>query len=246
MRVFLACASGLDDTMKESKYLLESFFNGEKQCLKVLKNCSREGFLLDSGAFSYMNGQKCTKEKLLNYLDEYIKFINKYDIKYFFELDVDTIFGTEFVEYMRKKLERETGKKSIPVWHKIRGIDYWKRMVDEYDYIAVGGLAIKDIKEKEYGLIKKMVEYACAHGVKVHGLGFTKTKKLINEKWAFYSVDSSSWLSSATRGQKLQIFKNGYMQNLNKEKNVTKANIYKMEVFNFKEWCKYQKYMENF
>ena len=206
MRVFLACTNSVDEKVRrKSKYNLESFFGGEKVCLNVLNNCGRDNFLLDSGAFSYMNGQKCTKEILLEYLDRYINFINKYNIKYFFELDVDTIFGIEFVEEMRRKLERETGKKCIPVWHKSRGIDYFKKMVDKYDYIAIGGLAIKHIKQKEYPLIKKMVDYAYERGVKVHGLGFTKTKILEKEKWKFYSVDSSSWLSSASRGQKLQI-----------------------------------------
>ena len=247
MRVFLACTNSVDEKVRrKSKYNLESFFGGEKVCLNVLNNCGRDNFLLDSGAFSYMNGQKCTKEILLEYLDRYINFINKYNIKYFFELDVDTIFGIEFVEEMRRKLERETGKKCIPVWHKSRGIDYFKKMVDKYDYIAIGGLAIKHIKQKEYPLIKKMVDYAYERGVKVHGLGFTKTKILEKEKWKFYSVDSSSWLSSASRGQKLQIFKNGCIENLNKEKRNVKANISKIAEFNFSEWCKYQKYMEKY
>lgn len=248
MRVFLACVNSLGDKskIKETKYALESYFSGEKNCLKILKYCSKENFLLDSGAFSYMNGKKSSKEEILKYLDKYILFINKYDIKYFFELDVDVIYGIEFVEMMRKKLEKETGKKCIPVWHKSRGIEYFKKMVDEYDYIAIGGLAIKHIKEQEYPLIKKMVDYAYSKGVKVHGLGFTKTKILERQKWRFYSVDSSSWLSSASRGQKLQIFKDGYIQNLNKEKRKVKADIAKMSVFNFLEWCKYQKYADKY
>ena len=246
MRIFLACTGGMKNDIEKSKYILESFYSGEKECLKILKKCNTDNFLLDSGAFTFMNGRNTTKEILLSYLDKYIAFINKYNIKYFFELDVDTIFGIDFVEYMRKKLEKETCKKCIPVWHKNRGVKYWKMMVENYDYVAIGGLAVKDIKEKEYHLIKKMVDYAAIKGVKVHGLGFTKTKKLLNERWQFYSVDSSSWLSSATRGQKLQIFKNGYMRNLNKEKNNKKADIQKMAKFNFMEWCKYQKYMDRY
>ena len=245
MRIFLACTNSVEDKEKKkrSKYILETFYSGEKNCLEALKNCNKENFLLDSGAFSYMNGQKCTKEMLLNYLDRYIFFINKYDIKYFFELDVDTIFGIEFVERMRNKLEKETGKKCIPVWHKSRGIEYWKKMVEEYDYIAIGGLVFH-VKKKEWPLIKKMVDYAYKKRVKVHGLGFTKTKILENEKWHFYSVDSSSWLSSASRGQKLQIFKNGCINNVDMKKRKVKAIISKMATFNFLEWCKYQKYMD--
>lgn len=246
MRVFLACTIRVKDRskIKNCKYILESFYSGEKTCLLAMNSVEKDNFLLDSGAFSYINGQKCTKEIILEYLDRYIEFINKYDVKHFFELDVDKIFGIEFVEKMREKLESKTHKKCIPVWHKSRGIDYWKKMCDEYEYIAVGGFAIKDIKSKEYRLIKKMVDYAYYKGVKVHGLGFTKTRILENENWRFYSVDSSSWLSAVSRGQKMQIFKNGYMQNVNNEKRKIKAIIAKMVEFNFLEWCKYQKYMD--
>ena len=245
MRIFLACSNSVEDKNKQknSKYILETFFSGEKNCLNALNSCNKECFLLDSGAFSYMNGQKCTKELILDYLDRYIAFIKKYDIKYFFELDVDTIFGIDFVEMMRKKLEKETGKQCIPVWHKGRGIEYWKKMVAEYKYIALGGLVFH-VKKQEWPLIKKMVDYAYINGVKVHGLGFTKTKILEKEKWKFFSVDSSSWLSSASRGQKLQIFKNGHIENLDNKKRNIKAKISKIATFNYLEWCKYQKYMD--
>lgn len=248
MRIFLACSTSVTDKnnrekfLKENKplFLLETFFSGEKICKEVLDIVGKENFLLDSGAFSYMNGAKCTKEMLLEYLDRYIAFINKYDIKYFFELDVDTIFGIEFVEMMRRKLENETGKKCIPVWHKGRGIEYWKKMVAEYKYVAIGGLVFH-VKKQEYPLIKKMVDYAYSRGVKVHGLGFTKTKEL--DDYKFYSVDSSSWLSSASRGQTLNYFNGMNMVTKKIDKGNKKANIKAMTEFNFKEWIKYQKYM---
>lgn len=250
MRIFLACSTSAcnkedkEKFFKENKplYLLETFFSGEKTCKNVLDIVGRENFLLDSGAFSFMSGAKCSKESLLKYLDKYIAFINKYDVKYFFELDVDTIFGIEFVEEMRRKLEKETEKKCIPVWHKGRGIEYWKNMVDKYKYIAIGGLVFH-VKKQELPLIKKMVDYAYKKGVKVHGLGFTKTKNL--NEYKFYSVDSSSWLSSASRGQKLNIFNGEYIISKDINKKNKKAKITKMAGFNFKEWIKYQKYMDN-
>lgn len=249
MRIFLACSTSAcnkderEDFFKKNKplYLLETFFSGEKTCKKVLELVGNENFLLDSGAFSFMSGAKCDKEMLLQYLDRYIEFINKYDVKYFFELDVDTIFGIEFVEEMRKKLEKETQKQCIPVWHKGRGIDYWKKMCSEYKYVAIGGLVFH-VKKAEWPLIKKMVDYAYAKGVKVHGLGFTKTKLL--DEYKFYSVDSSSWLSSASRGQKLSVFNGRNMQMKDINKGNKKANITKMAGFNLKEWIKYQKYMD--
>lgn len=250
MRIFLACSQSACN--KEQKktffiankplYLLETFFAGESTCKKTLDIVGTENFLLDSGAFSYMSGAKCTKESLLEYLDRYIKFINKYDIKYFFELDVDTIFGIEFVEEMRAKLEKETGKQCIPVWHKGRGIEYWKQMVNNYKYVAIGGLVFH-VKKQEWPLIKKMVDYAYMKGVKVHGLGFTKTREL--DKYKFYSVDSSSWLSSAGRGHTLTLFNGTNIETKKLPVTNKKTNLEKCRHHNFKEWIKYQKYMDS-
>lgn len=221
-------------------YFLETFFNGEKTCAQVLKDAGKENFLLDSGAFSFMSGAECSKERLEEYMDRYIAFINKYDVRYFFELDVDTIFGIEFVEKLRSRLEKQTGKKCIPVWHKGRGIEYFKKMVEEYDYIAIGGLVFH-VKPSEYELIRKMVSYAKMKGVKVHGLGFTKTREL--EKYKFYSVDSCSWAKSAVFGGTLQVFNGKYIENRRLDPRY-KKNLQKVAIFNWKEWVKYQKYMD--
>jgi hypothetical protein len=249
MRVFLAATTaGINSNTRTEMihkhkplYFLETFFNGEKTCAKVLNDVGAENFLLDSGAFSYMSGAKCTKESLLKYLDKYINFINKYNVKYFFELDVDTIFGIEFVEQMRAKLESETHKKCIPVWHKGRGIEYWKKMVDNYKYIAIGGLVFH-VKKEEWPLIKKMVDYAYSKGVKVHGLGFTKTKDLLNYK--FFSVDSASWSKAGALGQQVHFFNGQYITSRQLNKNNKKVKLNELVAHNFGEWCKFQKYMD--
>lgn len=248
MRIFLAATTtgfskaSREETFKTSPplFALETFFSGEKICLKVLNDVGKENFLLDSGAFSYMNGAECTKEILLEYLDRYIAFINKYDIKYFFELDVDTIFGIEFVEMMRKKLETETGRQCIPVWHKGRGVEYWKKMVANYKYVAIGGLVFH-VKKQEWPLIKKLVDYAYAKGVKVHGLGFTKTKIL--DDYKFWSVDSASWVRAAGMGQQIHFFDGKSILARPLQKGNKKAYSNKLCAHNFKEWVKYQKYM---
>lgn len=207
MRIFLASTqSGMTKELREQfikkgkpKYILETFFNGEKQCKTALNDVGANNFLLDSGAFSFMSGAQCSKEQLQEYLNKYISFINENNVKYFFELDVDTILGIDFVHELRKTLEKKTGKKCIPVWHKGRGVDYWKWMVDNYPYIAIGGLVFH-VKKQELQYIKKMVDYATAKGVKVHGLGFTKTAQL--EDWSFWSVDSASWTKGGERTAK--------------------------------------------
>ena len=145
------------------------------------------------------------------------------------------------MEQLRKKLETETNKKCIPVWHKGRGIEYFKKMCDDYEYIAIGGLVFH-VKKQEYDLIRKMVLYAYKKGVKVHGLGFTKTKEL--DKYKFYSVDSTSWTKGAALGQQIYFFDGKSIQSRQLQKNGKKVKLSKLEKHNFMEWCKFQKYMD--
>ena len=151
-----------------------------------------ESFMLDSGTFTFLNSQQDTKIDFDNYLDRYIAFINRHDIDLFFELDIDHIVGIQEVERMRAKLEKETGKKCIPVWHRSRGLDYWKRMISEYKYVAIGGMVNKEIKKKEYDIFIPLLKMAREKGCKVHGLGFTPTKDM-NTRYKFDSADSNSW-----------------------------------------------------
>lgn len=249
MRVFLAATTaGMTVQTREEafrvgkpKYLLETFFAGEKTCKKVLSDTTTDNFLLDSGAFSYMSGAECTKEQLVQYMNRYIDFINENDVKYFFELDVDTIFGIEFVEQLRSQLEYRTQKKCIPVWHKGRGIEYWKWMCDNYNYVAIGGLVFH-VKKQEYDAIRKMVEYARKKNVKVHGLGFTKTKEL--DKYPFYSVDSASWTKAAALGQQIHFFNGTSIDARQLNKANKKVKLSQLVKHNMIEWCKYQRYMD--
>lgn len=249
MRVYLASTFiGMDKASRKEfisqgkpKYILETFFNGEKMCKEALSNTTRENFILDSGAFSYMSGAECTESFIEEYAERYIDFIKQNKITQYMEMDVDTIFGLPFVERIRKKMEQETGMQSIPVWHKSRGVDYWKRMCEEYKYIAVGGLVFH-VKKKEYELIHKMVNYAFKKGVKVHGLGFTKTKEL--PRWAFYSVDSASWTKAAGRGQQRHRFNGRHIEAHRIDGKGKKIYLSKLIAANGIEWCKYQRYME--
>lgn len=249
MRIYLAAIQGLMANkvpilVKEGqpKYLLNTFFEGEKACKKTLDICGTvENFLLDSGAFSFMSGAKCNESIIEEYAERYADFIIQNKVTQYFEIDIDTIFGLPFAERIRHKLESKTGIQSIPVWHKNRGIEYWKRMCDEYKYIAIGGLVFH-VKQQEWPLIHKMVDYAAFKGVKVHGLGFTKTRLL--EDWNWYSVDSSSWLNGAVRGAQKQTFNGRFIEAKCIKKQGHKMDLHLIALHNGIEWCKYQKYME--
>lgn len=256
MRIFLASTGNLEVYSNKvnknvSRYILCTFYEGEKACLKAI-NLSNgvENFLLDSGAFTFMNSKNnITKKELEEYCDRYIAFINKYNIKYFFEMDVDYLFGIEYVEYLRNKIEKETGKQCIPVWHITRGINYWKKLCKEYKYIAIGGLVSSGInisRKDILKIIKKLTVYARSKNVKVHGLGFTTTKELKNIP--FYSVDSTSWLKTIVFGASLSKYNNKThdIKNIDipNNDNTKKINYSTCLENNFKEWMKYQKYMD--
>lgn len=251
MRVFLAAVSsgGMNTAMRKQtiarsppKYLLESFASGEKHCRYVLDIVRRENFLLDSGAFSFLNGKDIDKAGMEEYLNRYISFICKEDIPFFFEMDVDKIFGLEQVEIWRRQLEKAVGRQSIPVWHKSRGVAYWEEMCRKYSYVAIGGLAIKDISTKEYPLIKRLTNYADSKGVRVHGLGYTRIQGL--ENTGFYSVDSTSWLSGAIRGKQRYDFIKGQFNHKVLETEGRKINMSYLCAHNFMEWVKFQRFLD--
>ena len=174
----------------EGLNILETYYYLQKnnEFPRLIENF--QNFLLDSGAFTFMSG--ADKVDFDKYVEGYAEFIKKWGIKLFFELDIDSVVGIKEVERLRIKLEKLTGRKPIPVWHPSRGKDYWLNMIKEYDYVAIGGIAAKDISLAKYEvLFPWMLNQAHRANVKVHGLGYTKIEKL--DKYRFDSIDSTTW-----------------------------------------------------
>ena len=222
-------------------YILESFYYIRKQrdwyrqIQPLLK-----GFLLDSGAFTYMNEVTKSKPDWDRYIEEYASFINELGIELFFELDIDSIVGITEVERLRTKLEKLTGKQSIPVWHRSRGLEYWKRMVKEFDYVAIGGIVTQEIKRNEYDIFLPLLKIARESNCKVHGLGFTNMEGI--KRYPFDSVDSTAWLYG-NRGGFLYQFNGTDITKIEAEKGRRlKGRV--AAVHNFNEWLKFQRYAE--
>ena len=197
-------------------------------------------FLLDSGAFSFFGGKKVDWNK---YVGEYIAFINKYNVINFFELDLYSIIGVFETEKIRARIEKETGKQSIPVFHKSLGIEYYKKLCVDYKYIAISASGMYESKwaRKEPERLKKMVMYAKTKNVRVHGLGYTNVKML--HEIPFYSVDSTTWLCGNRFG-KIYIFNGKTISIFDKPKGM-RVKTNKTAKKNFYEWVKFQKYAEN-
>ncbi len=226
----------------ENSILLESFYYIKEWQIPIIRKC--KFFLLDSGAFTFMNNSK-TKVNWKEYIDRYIKFINDYDIKYFFELDVDSVLGYENVKKIRHYIEEKTGKKAIPVWHKARGKEEWLKLCDEYDYVAIGGIVTREIKPSEYKYFTWFINEAHKRGCKVHGLGFTNLSGL--KQYKFDSVDSTSW-KSGNRFGTLYLYENGNLKQVKKPEGmrmITGDKYSFIERFVLVEWLKYQRYAEH-
>ena len=230
----------------KSKYNLLSFAylkkTNEKDQKRIVKKLKKgDLFLLDSGAFTFMNSGGNINQ-IDKYMDEYIEFINKYDIKYFFELDLYTVIGIKKTEQLTKRLEKETGKKSIPVFHKLLGIDWFEKKTKEYNYIAVGasGLTEECKWVKNKNALKHLVTIAHKNNCKIHGLGYTRMENINTNKIPFDSVDSTSWKSGGRFGTMYYIKNNKIKTKNLKIKGYKIKNYLDLDEHNFKVWCMYQ------
>lgn len=236
MNIYLAApANGnhCKDEIAKSPFVLESYYYFQDWEKRLIN----DDFLLDSGAFTFLNSSK-NNINWNEYVKKYAEFINTNDIKLFFELDIDSIVGIKEVERLRYKLEELTNKRCIPVWHKSRGKEYYLQMVKEYNYVSIGGIVNKEIKPKEYKYLPWFIRKAHEQGCKVHGLGFTNLRTL--SKYSFDSVDSSSWTSGRRFGS-IYEFKNG-MLNTHRRKNHRIGDYKRADVHNIREWIKFQHY----
>lgn len=153
-----------------------------------------ENMLIDSGAFTIRMADTLANKEIIQEYDKYTKkycdFIQEHDndkMLGYFEMDIDSVTGYDYVLELRKELE-EVSDKIIPVWHKERGIHDFKEMCQNYNYVAISNSQY-DIKRPQF---KLFVDYAHRHGAKIHGLGLANKTMLMNIP--FDSCDAINWL----------------------------------------------------
>lgn len=247
MKIFLSACDLLRDEYHKKHIselakwnILASYVNmpsWQYQYIAKYKN-----FMLDSGAFSFMNSPK--KIDWNEYVYNYCNFINKLNVKLYFELDIDNLIGLSEVEKLRNYINGHTKYKCIPVWHINRGKDYFINMCKNYPYVALGGLVqAGDKNRKKYDIyFKWFIKIAHLHDAKIHGLGYTSMQGL--KKYHFDSVDSTTFLNGAKFGE-IQIFENGTINkyHANNQKKL-KFDYYHNTIHNFQEWIKFNNYAE--
>ena len=227
---------------QKNKYLLQTFYDmrswKDEKIEEYLSSC--EEFLLDSGAFTFMNSGKKVNWK--KYTDSYIDFINKWNIKQFVELDLDHVLGVQETIKIRNYLEHKTQKQSIPVFHAIRGIEYYRKlMCEEYRYIAIAASGIvKDVDEyvKNEKTLRSLLKIAHENNCYVHGLAYTRLGNINKTTVPFDSVDSTAWLSGARYGTWYK-YKNGHLLSYNMSNKGISGDVYNKN--NLECWIKIQR-----
>lgn len=184
MDVYLSATSTLkkeflSGTINPSNlFVLESYYSLNEWQQEYIKKFDK--FMLDSGAYTFRMAQKGGKRQttdFVSYADEYADFVKDNDVKLFFELDIDNIVGYSEVRKIRARLESRVGRQPIPVWHINRGKEDFVAMCKDYDYVAIGGIVGKAVIKVDEKYYPWFIDSAHEHGAKIHGLGYTNTKK---------------------------------------------------------------------
>lgn len=247
MKVYVANITRLEGDTKQTQEnpvcviqdanILDSFFYANEFTENVvIPNC--KNFLLDSGAFTFLQSGK--KVDWRKYVREYADFVIRNRVKDYFELDIDKIVGFNNVLKIRQYLAEKIGVLPIPVWHRSRGYQQFLDDAERYPYVAIGGIAIKDIKRSEFPVFHRLIQDAHDRGAKVHGLGFTAMSEL--PKYKFDTVDSSSW-SAGNRFGFVYMFDGEKMIQIQKPPG-KRVKSSETAVHNFLEWKKFCEYAE--
>lgn len=251
MKLFLAgvwpwrSGGGYDESVKKYRpYILESFFYADSDTERLLPYFG--DFLLDSGAFTFMQG-KGGKPDFDAYVEKYADFVKRNNIQKYFELDIDSVVGYDQVKKIRAKLERLTGKQSIPVWHKSRGKDEFIGHRKDYSYVAIGGL-VDGAKKGEYAkqlwkFFPWFINTAHENGARIHALGFTSLEGI--QKYHFDSVDSTAWTTGNRFGY-LYWFDGKTIRKKDAPKGYRIWNSRAAALNNYIEWIKFQKYADKY
>lgn len=160
--------------------------------------------IVDSGAFSAHNAGMTVS------LDEYCKFLDMLktqDLAIEGCIQLDVIFDGEETRANYKKMV-EMGYDPCPIFTRGDDEEYFLELINSDKYVFVGGVQ-RGINNRNFA--KWILEQS--KGKKVHLLAFIKPDFLNHYKP--YSVDASSWSSTARYGT-IGFFNNGRIKIINK------------------------------
>jgi len=143
---------------------------------------------LDSGAFGAF-----TKGLVID-IQEYISFI-KENIHLFSVYANLDIIGSPEGTLENQKIMEKAGLSPLPCFHYKEDPSFLEYYIENYDYVALGGMVGKGTSNLVGWLDEMFSEYICDKDgmprCKVHGYGMTTLSLMFRYPW--YSVDSTTW-----------------------------------------------------
>jgi hypothetical protein len=160
------------------------------------KESNKVDLFLDSGAFSAWS-----KGVEIN-IDEYIQFIKEHEdvISVYANLDV---IGDAENTYKNQRIMEKAGLNPLPVFHYREDEKWLERYLNRgHDYIGIGGMVMSHRSQIYQFLDRIFSKYLTdSNGmpvIKVHGFGLTSLRLMLRYPW--YSVDSTSWVTTGRMG----------------------------------------------
>lgn len=190
-----------------------SYYKFAKQWTEALLEHSgpkKNTILLDSGAFTAWNqGHEVTLDQLAPLYWEYMeKFWSSVTEVYLINLDkipgspgrtpdaAEIEYCIQVSDQNYQELRRLFGDRVLPVFHQGESEDRLKQVCDMGEYICVSPR--NDLAEVQRVKWSREVHSKIPRTVKTHGLAATGIDMMTTVPW--YSVDSASWIFTASTG----------------------------------------------
>lgn len=191
------------------------YYKDDMMLIKKLKNYGLDMFI-DSGAFSAYNSKQTID------IDQYCKFIIESECQFYAGLDV--LYNEKQTQANQEYMEKEYSLKPIPTFHKGESVEYLKDLVDNYPYIALGGLVFSGNLENYLDGVWKIL-LSKNPKIHVHGFGLTNQSHIQNYPWQ--SVDSSSFKGGKRFGR-IALYNKSKKELFTKEYNQFLEDYYKL------------------
>ena len=157
MNIFLAASEHKclhnyvrENNIRPINHLFSYFYINQKKLYDdyLFFKSKSERILIDSGAHTFHTAVNIDfTEFTINYAN-FIRQSDTDNVVGYFEMDIDNRIGFKNVLKLRKIIEEVTDK-VIPVWHKNRGFNKFKKMCSNYDYVSISCLPIEGIPDQD-------------------------------------------------------------------------------------------------
>lgn len=207
---------GIRDFLMSYHYLQTKNINTDMYTSKGIK------FLIDSGAFTYMNDEKYnerTVEEWEAHIHRYLDWARNHREIIFAiaSLDLEYLVGGDIVQEWNEKYFEpfmlETGIPVCFVWHSDGSKLTWEQYCQRYPYVGVSWSTDDGSGGLKNGL--KLLQTAEKYNTVVHGMAMTRTSLLT--KLPFYTVDSTTWMVGVQYGE-VNWWRGNKMSRLKKDK----------------------------